>query len=230
MNTLHPFQLAETVLAHSPRVLLHGPPSTGKSYLAHHGEADGRKIFSTTLEEDMSTADLLGCWKLQNRDMIWHHGVGIAAWLEGARLVIDEIDHASPEVRSFLHRLLDDPEFAQIKLPSGEIVRPAAGFQIVATMNGAPADLPEALRSRFPVTIEVTEPNPEAVQALPDDLRVLAQRTATHADEDRRVTLRVWYEFAKLRKVIGADYAAQACFQHRAQEILDALAVAKKVK
>jgi len=226
---LAPFACATAVLPFSRRTLIYGPPSTGKSYLAHRsGLADGQRVFSTSCQEDGSTADLLGCWILKDKEMVWTHGVGIMAWLEGARLVVDEIDKASPEVRSFFHRLCDDPDFAQIKLPSGEVVRPAPGFQIVATMNGTPDDLPEALRSRFPVTIEVTTANPEAVQALPEDLQAMAHKTATHADETRRVHLRTWYAFAELREKVGLEVAAQACFAHRAHEILDSLAIARK--
>lgn len=228
-GSLAPFHLAEMLMPYSRRVLLHSEsPSTGKSYLATFGGLrEGQKVYTVQVQEDGSTADLLGCYVLRDKEMVWSHGVGIRAWIDGARLVIDELDHASAEVRSFLHRLLDDPEFAQITLPTGEIVRPAEGFQVVATMNGQPEDLPEALRSRFPVVIEMTEPNPAAIQALPDDLQVMARNTAVNNDPDRRITLRVWYEFAKLRKLIGKEAAAQACFQHRAQEILDGLMVAR---
>ena len=224
-----PFTLAEMTLAHSRRILMWSEaPSTGKSYLATRGGLrEGQKVFTTQMVEDGSTADLLGCYILRDKQMVWSHGVGIRAWVEDGRLVIDEIDHASPECLSLCLKLLDDPDFAQITLPTGEVVRPGKNFQVIATMNGRPEDLPENIRSRFPVTIEMVEPNPEAVAALPDDLQTMARNTACHQDSDRRISLRVWYEFAKLRGIIGKDAAAQACFQHRAQEILDALLVAR---
>lgn len=223
-----PFTLAEMVIPFSRRVLLHSDsPSTGKTYLSTRGGLrKGQKVFSYQAQPEQSASELIGQWTLKGREMVWVNGLGIQAWLQGARLVIDEIDRASADVLTFLYKLLDDPEFAQYKLPDGKTVRPAEGFQVIATMNGRPEDLPEAIRSRFPVTIECTEPNPVAIQALPEDLRDIARNTACHTDPDRRITLRVWFAYAQLRNDVGKEAAAQACFQHRAQEILDALAIA----
>ena len=100
--------------------------------------------------------------------MVWNDGVAIEMWKKGGRLVLNEIDHAGQDVSSILHGLLDDVEFAEITLPNEEkeVVRPNKGFQVIATMNGEPEDLPEALRDRFPIKINIENIHPKAVESL----------------------------------------------------------------
>lgn len=223
---LSPFDLALAVIGLARRVLIWGEaPSTGKSYLAMTGNTNGKPVYSGQCHGSQPAEDWIGTWKLVDGSMLWQDGVAITAWRNGGRLVIDELDHYSPEVRSVLHKILDDPEFASYTLPTGEVVRPAPGFEVVATMNASPDVLPEPLASRFPVQIEATEVNPAALLALPQDLRAMAKETVTHYDAARRISLRAWMEFASLRAARSADVAAQAVFGHRGQDILDALRI-----
>ena len=151
------------------------------------------------------------------------------AWRRGGRLVINEINHAGGDVLSFLLNCLDTPETARITLPTGEMVRPHANFQAVATMNGEPnLDLPEALRDRFPAAIEVTEPHPAGIARLSKDLQAFARETASApGGADRRISLRQWLAFDQLRADIGAPDAAFVIFVRRAEEVLTALTIAK---
>ncbi len=110
-------------------------------------------------------------------------------------------------------------------------MRPKEGFQVVATMNGVPEDLPPALRDRFPVTIDVNEVNPMALKALSKDLQWVARNSAIVPDEDRRISIRAWMEFDQLRTKIRGEStqeknwrAAQAVFGYRAEEALRSLA------
>jgi MoxR-like ATPase len=164
--------------------------------------------------------------------MVWMDGPGIRAWREGARFVINEIDKASDDALSLLFAVLDDPEFAELTLPTGEVVRPTEGFHVVATMNGVPSDLPAALQDRFPVTIQVVDVNPEAIKALPSDLQVAARESALVDNEDRRLSIRMWAEFGSLRTKLdkryrtkgkGSAVAAQAIFGARWKEALRAI-------
>jgi MoxR-like ATPase len=124
---------------------------------------------------------------------------------------------------------LDDPDLAMLTLPTGEIVRPAAGFQVVATMNGEPQDLPFALRDRFPVALEINEVHPNAIERLPADLQQAARNTALAVDPERRISVRVWFEFATLRQRLEGDeaMAAKALFRERAPAVLDAIRAAR---
>ncbi len=233
MGEIHCFELARKVMPHSDRVLLWGYPGTGKTFLPYR-VFQGRTIYSTTLTEDTPMSEVRGHFVMRGGDMIWHHGIGIRGWIEGAVIVINEIDKGGPDVQTFLHHLLDDQGIATYTLPNNETVKPKAGFTTIATMNGHPSDLPEALRSRFPVTIHVTEVNPEAIATLPEDLREAAKNSAVANEAPRRINFRLWAKFAHLRSIagVGEAAAAQAVFGVRAKEVLDGLkvAAAKTVK
>jgi len=221
------WNLVSNVIQHSRTTLLYGPPGTGKSHASHTGDLGGRTLYSVTLTPDTPAAELRGHYIPVGNEFRWQDGPAIRAWREGARLVINEIDHAGGDALSFLLNCLDTPETACLTLPTGEMVRPASGFQCVATMNGTPdQDLPAALRDRFPVCIEITEAHPNGIASLPQDLQAAAKGSVVASDPNRRVTLRAWLAFASLRTRIGAEAAAQAVFATRANDVLDALRIA----
>jgi hypothetical protein len=219
--------LLDQVLPASARVALWGPPGTGKTYAAITNRAPNTGFYSLIMTEDSPVAELRGHY-IQRADgsFHWHHGPAIRAWLEGARLVINEINRASPEVQSFLYALLDDPQSAHLTIPTGETLTPHPSFSCVATMNADPEDLPEALADRFPICIEVAEIHPAALRALPEDLRDIAAQLALHTDPARRIGLRTWMEYARLRTSINPQLAAWACFNDRAEELLDSINIA----
>lgn len=214
----------DSIVEVSRRVLLHGIPSTGKTY-----RAEQMAKYAITLHEASSADELRGSYIPKGSEFVWNDGICIRAWREGEALVLNEINRASDEVKSFLYVICDNPESAKITLPTGETVKPAKGFRVIATMNGEPDELSDALRSRFAVTIEVNEPNPDAINSLPEDLRKPALESCTQENPARRLTLRAWIEFAMLRTELGdARLAAKAVFQTRYNEMLSAIALAPK--
>lgn len=221
------WEVAETIMRHAHRVLLYGPPGTGKSYFAlHRGLAPGQTVFSVTFTDESPAAEVRGHFVPKGDRFDWMDGPGMAAWRAGGRLVLNELDHAGPDMLSFLHLLLDDPESARITLPSGEVVAPLGDFSVVATMNGDPDALPAPLRDRFPVAIEIDGVHPDALARLPEDVRGAAQATVALPGE-RRISVRVWLEFARLRPFVGEPMAATATFGKRAGDVLDALTLAR---
>lgn len=219
--------LAEQVIGNSDRVLLYGVPGTGKSYQATlYNLKQKQEVLTTTLTEDGSAMELRGHYvPNDNNGMDWIHGTAVQAWLKGARLVLNEIDHASGDVLTFLHNILDDKEFAGMTLPNTkqEQVKPKESFNVVATMNGTPDVLPLALRDRFPVKIHIDRIHPSAIAKLPKKYREACDTLSIITDEDRRTSVRSWFEFSKLVKDMPEHVAAKCVFGSRADDILDTL-------
>lgn len=205
-------------------VILYGPAGTGKTHAGINLGLQGREVYAVTLDDGALVSDLRGTYVVRDNNMVWQDGPATLAARKGARLVINEIDRASTEVLSFLYGLCDSPASALFTLPTGEVVRPRAGFQALATMNGAFDDLPEGLRSRFAVRVEVTEIAPDAIAALPEDLQAAAQSSICAGE--RRVTIREWHAFADLRSQVSAELAADLVFAAAASDVLDSLAAA----
>lgn len=217
-------------MAASTRImLLYGLAGTGKTYTGYRvSQALKRPLYSVTLTEDTLASELRGHW-IPNAGAdgawTWHYGPFIEAWRKGGVLVINEVDHAGGDALDLCMATLDDPESARITLPSGEEVRPKEKFRAIATMNGEPEDLPMALADRFTVRVNITHPHPDAVAALPEDLRPLA-KLVSDPNPERRVGMRAIRAFGQLRSEVGESFAAKACFHDRAQELLDASKVA----
>ena len=215
-------------------LLLYGPPGTGKSHFAQtygieqsSGLAevlDGGGLFRVYMTDETPAADLRGGPLPDGREWRWVHGPAVRAWQRGSRLVLDEIDKASADALTFLLAVLDDRALAGFTLPTGETVRPAPGFHVIATTNAEPLDLPEALRDRFAITVAIDEPHPQAIGALGRDLRKAARVTA-RLDQDRRISIRGWRAFDALRERCGEKLAAALVFGDRAGDVLDALRI-----
>ncbi len=218
------WEVIAAVLPISPRVLLYGPPGTGKTAAGTRaGLKEAQQVLAITLTDETPMTDLRGHFiMVDGGNFLWADGIAIRAWRLGARLVLNEIDHAGGDVQSFLHVVLDDPQLARLTLPTGEVVRPHADLQVTATMNGVPEDLPFALRDRFPVAIEVNEVHPDALKRLPQDLQRVAKNTALELDPERKISIRVWFEYASLRSKLDGDeaMAAKACFGTKAPQVL----------
>lgn len=240
MSTIHTpddggWTIAGAVMGHVQNVLLYGPPGTGKStFGCRHGAASWYRI---NCHSEMLPDDLLGGPALTVEAgatvSSWQDGIGLRSWREGKRLVLDEIDRASGAAQGALLQLLDDVDTAAYTIPTtGETVRPVPGFHCVATTNSDPDDWPDelqALKDRFTVRVLIDRPHPEAIAALPEDLRLAASESC-RATGDRRASVRAWRAFAQLRHATRDEQlSAVAVFgHHRGPEIADALVIARE--
>lgn len=118
-----------------------------------------------TIETDED--DLIGGFRLQDGNTVWHNGPVVDALERGAVLLLDEIDLASNKIMC-LQSVLEGRGVFLKKI--GKYVRPSAGFTVVATANtkGKGSDdgrfigtnvLNEAFLERFPITFEQEYPS-----------------------------------------------------------------------
>jgi hypothetical protein len=209
-------------------LFLHGPAGTGKTFAAQHQGASDAVVI--TMTDETSAADLLGYYiNRGNEGFVWQDGPAATAWRFGRRLVINEIDKANGDVESLLHTVLDGTGSAKMNLITGETLKPAEGFTCVATSNLLPGEAlrTEGMKSRFSQVIEIDEPHPEMINMLPECQRKAAKASATHPNQSERISMRSWFTFNDLCKVVDEKVAATAVFgKSRANAILDSIKVA----
>jgi len=208
------------------RLVLYGPPGTGKTYAGLTMQTGDRPTFRLICTPDMTNADVTGAWMPNDKGTFsWHEGQAVKAWRTGGRLIVDEIDKAGGDVFATLLAMTDSPESCKWENPqTGEVETPKKGFSVVMTTNLENLeDLPEAIRSRFPIRVRVNKPHKTALEKLSSDLRVYAERSADLGE--RRIDLRSFYAFDNLRKSVGAERAAVLLFADRATDFLDAIKI-----
>ena len=127
-----------------------------------------RELIRVNITIETDEDDLIGGFRLVDGSTVWHNGPVIEALERGAILLLDEIDLASNKILC-LQSILEGRGVFLKKI--GKWVKPAAGFNVVATANtkGKGSDdgrfigtnvLNEAFLERFPVTFEQDYPSP----------------------------------------------------------------------
>ena len=146
-----------------------GLSGNGKTFGVEQACAQlGREIIRVNITIETDEDDLIGGFRLVNGETVWHNGPVIEALERGAILLLDEIDLASNKILCLQSVLEGNGVFLK---KIGRFVRPARGFNILATANtkGKGSDdgrfigtnvLNEAFLERFPVTFEQDYPSP----------------------------------------------------------------------
>ena len=133
-----------------------------------------RELIRVNITIETDEDDLIGGFRLVNGETAWHNGPVIEALERGAVLLLDEIDLASNKILC-LQSVLEGKGVFLKKI--GRFVKPAAGFNVIATANtkGKGSDdgrfigtnvLNEAFLERFPVTFEQSYPAPATEQKI----------------------------------------------------------------
>lgn len=213
-------ELLASPLAHT--IYLSGPPGIGKTYMAYRSGLAGRDVFSISLTPETPAAELRGFWMPKGDEFVWQDGVFIDAMRKGARVVINEIGHASHDVLAILHPVLESRKTARLTLPNLETVSPADGFQVVCTDNLPIEQLPEALRDRFNCALHVDQPHPDSLALLSEKLREAALRTFD-LESERAVSIRGWLSVQAFESEFGLQKACRAVFgRERGEQIFRA--------
>ena len=133
-----------------------------------------RELIRVNITIETDEDDLIGGFRLVDGNTAWHNGPVIEALERGAVLLLDEIDLASNKILC-LQSILEGKGVFLKKI--GKWVKPAAGFNVIATANtkGKGSDdgrfigtnvLNEAFLERFPVTFEQEYPTPKTEQKI----------------------------------------------------------------
>ena len=126
-----------------------------------------REYVRVQITPETDEDDLIGGFRLINGETVFSYGPVVKAMKHGAILLIDEIDRGSNKLMC-LQSVLEGKSLLLKK--TGEVVKPAAGFNVIATANtkGKGSDdgrftaatiLDDAFLERFIDTIEQSYPN-----------------------------------------------------------------------
>lgn len=217
--------IEDAIASGADRIILFGRPGTGKTFSGLTvGVSDVSMSERLICTEDMTSADVSGAFMPNsNGGFEFLAGAALRAWQKGSRLVIDEIDKAGGDVFAQLLAFTDTVDSASFTRPdNGEVVRPQSGYSVFMTSNiENPAELPTALKDRFPIAIEVNAAHPAALDKLPEQLRLLAA-TMVAGEPGQRASLRSFYEFNRL--VSGGRFTVE-----RAANLIFGTELAKQV-
>ena len=145
-----------------------GLSGNGKTFSVEQACAQlKRELIRVNITIETDEDDLIGGFRLVNGETVWHNGPVVEALERGAILLLDEIDLASNKILC-LQSILEGKGVFLKKI--GRFVKPAAGFNVIATANtkGKDSDdgrfigtnvLNEAFLERFPVTFEQEYPS-----------------------------------------------------------------------
>ena len=145
-----------------------GLSGNGKTFSVEQACAQlNKELIRVNITIETDEDDLIGGFRLIDGNTVWHNGPVVEALERGATLLLDEIDLASNKILC-LQSILEGNGVFLKKI--GKFVKPAAGFNVVATANtkGKGSDdgrfigtnvLNEAFLERFPVTFEQQYPS-----------------------------------------------------------------------
>ena len=149
-------------------VFITGLSGNGKTMMIEQVHADMKKeLFRVNITIETDEDDLIGHYALIDGRTVWQDGPVVMAMERGATLLLDEVDLASNKIMCLQPVLEGNPLLIK---KEGRIVRPKAGFTVMATANtkGKGSEdgrfigtniLNEAFLERFPITVEQEYPS-----------------------------------------------------------------------
>ena len=156
-------------------VFITGMSGNGKTFSVEQACANlNRELIRVNITIETDEDDLIGGFRLVNGNTVWHNGPVVEALERGAVLLLDEVDLASNKIVC-LQSVLEGKGVFLKKI--GKYVKPAKGFNIIATANtkGKGSDdgrfigtnvLNEAFLERFALTFEQDYPHVKTEQKI----------------------------------------------------------------
>ena len=153
-------------------VYITGLSGNGKTFMIEQVCAQlKRELIRVNITKRTDESDLIGSYELIDGSTVRREGPVITAMRRGAVLLLDECDLGTEDILCLQPILEGKPYFDK---KTGEVVQPAAGFNVIATANtkGKGSDdgrfigtnlLNEAFLERFAITVEQEYP-PAAVE------------------------------------------------------------------
>ena len=170
-----------------------GLSGNGKTFSVEQAcAALNRELIRVNITIETDEDDLIGGFRLVNGETAWHNGPVIEALERGAVLLLDEVDLASNKILCLQSVLEGKGVFLK---KTGRYVKPASGFNIIATANtkGKGSEdgrfigtnvLNEAFLERFALTFEQEYPSPvtetKILQKAAGNLGVLDEEFCTN--------------------------------------------------
>lgn len=221
------YDVLSTVIAKGiSRILLYGPPDTGKTTTASLLRPD-KPVYRVQCSRQQGIEDILGAYVLHSGATIFAPGPVARAMADGGTLLVDEFDFRNPAHDSIWHSVLDDPKLAEVRLPDGSVVKPASGFLVIATTNASPNAFSPALQRRFELKLFCGTTHPQALNSLPDELASMIrnwQLTITPPTVKVELSVSSLTTYSRLTAHYGQDVSASLVFGANAQEFISALA------
>ena len=163
--------VAAGIAANVAPILLQGPTSIGKTTMVQFLAAKtGHHCVRINNHEHTDVQEYIGSYVTGvDGQLIFQDGLLVQALRNGYWIILDELNLAPSDVLEALNRLLDDNR--ELLIPeTGEIVKPANGFQLFATQNppgiyGGRKPLSLAFRNRF-IEIDLTDLPPLEVEEI----------------------------------------------------------------
>ena len=114
-------------------VYISGPSGNGKTMMVEQSAAKAKIPFlRVQITPETDEDDLIGGFRLINGETVFCKGPVIKAMEEGALLLIDEIDRGTNKIMCLQGVLEGKPVLIK---KTGETVKPAEGFNVIATAN-----------------------------------------------------------------------------------------------
>jgi nitric oxide reductase NorQ protein len=150
-------------------VLLKGPTGCGKTRLVEAMAHDlERPLVTVACHDDLSTADLVGRYLLEDGETRWVDGPLTRAVRDGSICYLDEVVEARQDTTVVLHPLADHRRQLPIER-LGEVLDAAPGFGLVVSYNpgyqSVLKDLKDSTRQRM-VAIELDFPPPDVEEKV----------------------------------------------------------------